>query len=174
MRSTNRPLAGEYDPYYEKYMSLVGPADICATLEHQIGETVALVSGITEERGAFRYAPDKWSIKELLGHVIDTERIFAYRALRIARGDRTPIEGFEQDDYVRNARFDAYPMVDLIEELHAVRRSTVLLFRPLHDDEWMRRGVANQKEITVRALAWIIAGHELHHRAILLARYLRP
>jgi hypothetical protein len=172
MTVTDRPKPGEYDPYYERYTALVGSADICATLERQGSETNALLSGIGEERGGDRYAPDKWSIKELLGHVIDTERIFAYRALRIARADRTPMEGFEQDDYIRNARFDQYSLAGLIEEFEAVRRSTVLLFRPLQDQEWMRRGVANHKEITVRAIAWIIAGHELHHRTILGERYL--
>lgn len=172
MSVTDRPKPGEYDPYYERYTALVASSDICATLEHQGRNTVALLSGIGEERGGFRYAPDKWSIKELLGHVIDTERIFAYRALRIARGDRTPMEGFEQDDYIRNARFDQYSLTGLIEEFEAVRRSTVLLFRPFQDDEGMRRGVANHKEITVRAIAWITAGHELHHRTILRERYL--
>jgi hypothetical protein len=172
MNVTDRPKPGEYDSYYEKYTSLVASSDICATLEHQGRETIALLSTIGEERGGFRYAPGKWSIQELLGHVIDTERIFAYRALRIARGDRTPMEGFEQDDYIRNARFNEYTLADLIEEFEAVRRSTVLLFRPLQDDEWMRRGVANHKEITVRAIAWITAGHELHHRTILRERYL--
>jgi hypothetical protein len=174
MTVTDRPQAGEYDPYYERYTALVGSTDIRATLEHQGRETVALLSGIGEERGGFRYAPDKWSLKELLGHVIDTERIFAYRALRIARGDRTPMEGFEQDDYIRNARFNEYTLAGLVEEFEAVRRSTVLLFAPLKQDEWMRRGVANHKEITVRAIAWITAGHELHHRSILEERYLRP
>jgi hypothetical protein len=173
MTVIDRPQPGEYDSYYERYTSLVGPGDICATLERQARDTVALVSGIGEERGGFRYAPDKWSIKELLGHVIDTERIFAYRALRIARGDRTPMEGFEQDDYVRNGSFNKCTLAGLAGEFDAVRRSTVLLLSHLQDDAWMRRGVANGKEITVRALAWITAGHELHHRSILRERYLR-
>lgn len=172
MTATSRPQADEYNPYYERYISLVESADICATLERQGQETVALLSGIREDRGAFRYAPDKWSIKELLGHVNDTERIFAYRALRISRGDRTPIEGFEQDDYVRNGPFEQCTLPGLIQEFEAVRRSTVLLFRQLQEAALTRRGIANQNEVTVRAIAWTIAGHELHHRTILLERYL--
>jgi hypothetical protein len=172
MSTTDRPQLDEYNPYYERYTSLVDSADIRATLERQIRETVALLSGINEDRAGFRYAPDKWSIKEVLGHMIDTERIFAYRALRIGRGDRTPMEGFEQDDYVRNARFDELTLAGLIEEFEAVRRSTLLLFRHLTPEAWIRRGVANGNETTVRAIAWIIAGHELHHRMVLQERYL--
>jgi DinB superfamily len=170
--SASRPLPDEYNPYYERYISLVDSADICAAIEQQGAGTAALLKGIGEERGAFRYAPDKWSIKQVLGHVIDSERIFSYRALRIARGDQTPMEGFEQDDYIRNGPFDQCAMAGLIEEFEAVRQSTVRLFRHLQNDAWTRRGVANQNEVTVRALAWIIAGHELHHRAILRERYL--
>jgi hypothetical protein len=173
MSATNRPQPDEYNPYYERYTSLVDTTAICTTLERQGQETIALLSGIGEERGGFRYAPDKWSIKELLGHVIDTERIFAYRALRIARCDRTPMAGFEQDDYIRNAQFDELTLAGLIEEFQAVRRSTTLLFNHICTEAWTRRGVANGNEITVRAIAWIIAGHELHHRSILREKYLR-
>lgn len=170
MSASNRPLT--QDPYWQRYISLVETSDICATIERQGAESVAIFSGIGEERGGFRYAPDKWSVKEMLGHMIDAERIFAYRALRISRGDRTPMEGFEQDDYIRNADFDACTMAGLIEEFQAVRRSTVLLFRHLQQEAWTRIGVANGNEMSVIALAWIIAGHELHHRAILRDRYL--
>jgi hypothetical protein len=171
MSATDRPLTA--DPYWQRYISLVETADISRTIEQQGEETVALLLGIGEERGGFRYAPDKWSIKEMLGHVIDSERVFAYRAMRIARGDRTPLAGFEQDDYILNGPFEGCTLKGLIEEFRAVRQSTVLLFRHLQPDAWMRTGVANQNELTVRALAWIIAGHELHHRTLLLDRYLR-
>jgi len=173
MSATNRPQPDEYNPYYERYTSLVESSDIRPTIERQGQEMVALLSGITQERGGFRYAPDKWSIKELLGHVIDTERIFAYRALRIARGDPTPMAGFEQDDYIRNGPFEKCTLAGLTQEFETVRRSTVLLFGHLQDEAWMRRGVANGNEITVRAIAWIIAGHELHHRTVLEEKYLR-
>ena len=127
----------------------------------------------TEADGDLHYAPDKWSLKEVLGHLNDTERIMSYRALRIARSDQTPIEGFEQDDYVRNAHFASRPLEDLIEDYIAVRRATVSLFRNLDEEAWTRRGTANNNEVTVRALSYIIAGHELHHRRILEEKYLR-
>jgi hypothetical protein len=171
MTASNRPQTA--DPYWQRYISLVETPDICRAIEHQGQETVALLTGIGEERAGFRYAPDKWSIKEMAGHLIDSERIFAYRALRIARGDRTPLAGFEQDDYVRSAGSDACTLTGLIEEFQAVRRSTTLLFRHLPGEAWSRSGVANGSEITVLALAWIIAGHELHHRSILRDRYLQ-
>jgi len=130
-----------------------------------------LLSGRDEEDGDIRYAPDKWTAKEVLGHVCDTERILAYRALRISRGDRTPIEGFEQDDYVRNGPFGRAPLAEIVEDYIAVRRATLTLLRNLDEAAWTRRGVANENEITVRALAYIIAGHELHHRRILEEKY---
>jgi len=121
--------------------------------------------------GNFRYAPDKWTVKELLGHINDAERIFAYRALRIARGDQTPIEAFEQDDYVRIAGFNRCSLESLVEDYIAVRRATMALLRNLDAEAWTRRGIANKNEVTVRALAYIIAGHNLHHRRILEERY---
>jgi DinB superfamily len=166
------PDPSEYPPSYGKYISLVGGHDIVTALEEQPQETMALLSGLTDEQADFRYAPDKWSIKEMLGHLIDTERIFAYRALRIARNDPKPMAGFEQDDYVRYGGFSASRFSDLLEEFNCVRRSTVFLFQKLTPDAWTRRGVANESEISVRALAYAIAGHELHHRQILKERYL--
>lgn len=168
-----RPQPGEYAPYYGKYLTLVQSNDILAALEDQRRETLLLLSGRTETDGDLRYAPEKWSVKEVLGHINDTERIMSYRALRISRGDATPIEGFEQDDYVRNGPFAQRPLSDLIEDFIAVRRATVSLFRNLDQAAWTRRGTANKNEVTVRALAYIIAGHEAHHRKILEEKYLR-
>ena len=168
-----RPQSGEYAPYYERYISLVPGNDILAALDEQRRQTLLLLSARSEADGDLRYAPDKWSLKELLGHLNDTERIMSYRALRIARGDATPIEGFEQDDYVRNGPFARRPLADLIEDYIAVRRATISLFRNLDEAAWMRRGVANKNEVSVRALAYIIAGHELHHRRIVEEKYLR-
>jgi hypothetical protein len=170
-----RPQPGEYAPYYDRYISLIVPQaqgeDILNTLDQQRRETMMLLCGGGEEDGDFRYAPDKWSAKEVLGHVCDTERIFAYRALRISRADATPIAGFEQDDYVRNGPFAQRPLADLIEDFIAVRRATLSLLRNLDEAAWSRRGIANKNEVTVRALAYIIAGHELHHRRILEEKY---
>ncbi len=171
--SPSRPQAREYAPYYEKYISLISGNDILSTLDEQRRQTLLLLSGRTDEEGNFRYAPEKWSLKEVLGHINDTERIFAYRALRISRNDQTPIEGFEQDDYVKFGPFARRPLEDLVEDYIAVRRATMSLFRNLDEAAWTRRGLANKNEITVRALAYIIAGHELHHRRILEEKYLK-
>jgi hypothetical protein len=169
--TTQKPAPQEYAPYYDRYISLVPGDDILATLGKQLHDTVALLSTRSEPEGEFRYAPDKWSVKELFGHVIDTERIFAYRALRISRNDRTPIEGFEQDDYVRFGPFAHCRLAGLLQEFTHVRHATLSLFSSLDEEAWMRRGIANQNEISARAVAYIIAGHELHHRKILQERY---
>jgi uncharacterized damage-inducible protein DinB len=166
-----RPEPGEYAPYYERYISLVPGSDSLGTLDAQRRQTMVLLCGRDESEGDFRYAPDKWSAKEVLGHVCDTERIFAYRALRIARGDRTPIEGFEQDDYVKNGPFATAELAEIIEDYIAVRRATLTLLRNLDEAAWMRRGIANKNEVSVRALAYVIAGHELHHRRMLEEKY---
>jgi hypothetical protein len=166
-----RPPPGEYAPYYERYISLAPDHDIVEAIEQQRRDTLLLLSCRDERDGDYRYAPDKWNLKEVVGHVNDSERVFAYRALRIARNDAAPMEGFEQDDYVRNAPFASTPLAALIEDFIAVRRATVSLLRNLDEAAWLRRGVANKNEVSVRALAWIIAGHELHHRRILEEKY---
>jgi len=171
MQAIAAPDASEYAPYYGRYITLVGGHDVIAALEDQPRETLARLS-LSEEQGDFRYAPDKWSIKEVLGHVIDAERVFAYRALRFARNDRTPLASFEQDDYVRSGNFGDRRLADLIEEFVSVRRATIWLFRQLTGEAWMRRGIASDNPVTVRAIAYIIAGHELHHRRVLQEKYL--
>lgn len=167
-----KPDKTEYLPYYSKYVALVPEGDILTVLRKQMEETADLLNSIPESRADFRYAPDKWSIKELVGHLIDSERIFAYRALRFARNDKTPLPGYEQDDYVSNASFGSCTLADLASEFESVRRSNLFLFRHLDGKAWMRKGLANDSEASVRALAHIIAGHELHHREILRNRYL--
>jgi hypothetical protein len=169
--SISRPEPGEYAPHYERYISLVSGSDILGTLDSQRRDTLLLLSGRDESDGDFRYAPDKWSAKEVLGHLSDTERIFAYRALRIARADRTPIEGFEQDDYVANGSFASRPLTERIEDYIAVRRATLTLLRNLDGAAWLRTGIANRNAVSVRAIAYLMAGHELHHRKILEERY---
>jgi len=166
------PAAAEYAPYYGKYVSLVPPGDILVTLGQQLDDTRALLRSIPESQGNMRYAPEKWSIKELTGHIIDTERIFGYRALRFARNDQTPLPGFEQDDYISSAAFDECLLSDLAAEFEHVRQSNILLFRQLKKEAWERTGDASGSRVSVRALAYIIAGHELHHRNILRAKYL--
>ena len=165
-----RPDPNEYAPYYAKYVSLVPEGDILITLEKQSPETAALLAP-READGDFRYAPGKWSVKESLGHVIDTERVFSYRALRIARNDRTPLAGFEQDDYVKYGPFAQCSLAALLEEFTSVRKATIALFRALDEAAWGRRGMASNNEVTVRALAYMIAGHELHHRRLFQQKY---
>ncbi|HEV7903865.1 MAG TPA: DinB family protein [Pyrinomonadaceae bacterium] len=171
--NVGKPEETEYLPYYGNYVSLVEDGDIISTLGKQLPETLALLQSIPETQGGFRYAPGKWSIKELVGHLIDAERIFAYRALRFARNDRTPVPGYEQDDYIRGASFDACALGDLAEEFASVRQSSLYLFKHLSEEAWTRRGTANDSEVSVRALAYLIAGHELHHREILRSKYLQ-
>ena len=166
-----RPEPGEYAAYYDTYISLVQGDNILVALDEQRRQMMLLLCGRDEADGDFRYAPDKWSAKEVMGHVNDAERVFAYRALRIARGDQTPMEGFEQDDYVRNGPFAQRSISDLVEDYIGVRRATLSLLRNLDEAAWMRRGIANKNEVSVRALAYIIAGHELHHRRILEEKY---
>jgi hypothetical protein len=165
------PEATEHLAYYSRYTSLVPGRDLVLTLEKQINETIPSLRSISAERSLHRYAPGKWSIKEVLGHLTDAERIFSYRALRFARNDPKPTAGFDQDPYVEAAGFDAYPWSDLVDEFEHVRRSTILLFRGLTPEAAMRSGTASDAPVTVRALGYIIAGHELHHIAILRERY---
>jgi DinB family protein len=167
-----RPAPDEYAAYYGKYIVLVPEGDLCDLLGRQLTETLALLRRIPESRGTHRYAPGKWSLKEVLGHIGDTERIMSYRALRIARGDTTPLPGFEQDDYVPAGRFEARTFADLGDELSAIRRATVALFRHLDPAALALRGTASGNPFTPRALAYVIAGHERHHMAIVKARYL--
>jgi hypothetical protein len=168
-----RPQPGEAAPYYDRYISLVPGNDILGALDEQRRQSLLFLSGLTEAQGDLRYAPDKWNLKEVLGHVNDTERIMSYRALRIARADATPIEGYEPDDYTRNSPFARCTIEALIEDYIAVRRATISLFRNLDEPAWTRRGTASDNEVMVRALAYIIAGHELHHRKILEEKYLK-
>ncbi len=166
-----RPATSEYDAYYAQYIRLVGPDDVLFALSQQIEATLGYLHGLPQQAGAWRYAPDKWSVKQVLGHLIDTERVMAYRALAFARNDRAMLPGFEQDDWIRAAAFDAQPLAALADEFNYVRKSTLALFRHLPEEAWSRRGVANNREFTVRALAYIIAGHELHHLQILKTKY---
>ncbi len=167
-----KPETTEYAPYYGKYISLVADGDIVKTLENQIDATLQVLRGLSEEKGNHCYAPGKWSVKEVIGHLIDTERIFAYRALRIARNDKTPLPGFEQDDFVANADFDSARVADLADEFAAVRKANLSLFRRLSDEAWLRSGTASENGLSARAAAYIIAGHELYHLDILKTRYL--
>jgi hypothetical protein len=168
--AASRPDATEYASYYGKYIALVPENDILTVLESQLDESLPLLRGVPETEGNTRHAPYTWSVKEVIGHLIDAERVFGYRALRFARRDATPLPGFEENDYVRNANFDAHSLRDLLTEFEMVRRSHLCLFRSLDGEAWLQRGTANNNAVTVRALAYIIAGHTQHHLAILRKR----
>jgi len=166
-----RPVAAEYAPYYGRYIDKVPDGDLLRTLEDQGRETQAVLAGLSEAKALHRYAPGKWSVKEVIGHVTDTERVFSYRALRFARGDATALPGFDENAWVPAGSFDARSLADLAAELDAVRRATLALFRGLDAAALARRGTASDNAVSVRAIALIIAGHERHHVALLHERY---
>ena len=166
------PGADEYPAYFEGYVSLVPEGDVLQTLGRQIDDTLGILRAVSEERAARSYAPGKWTMKQLAGHLVDSERVFAYRALCIARGDTASLPGMDQNVYVEHANFDARTLASLADELARVRATTLDLLGHLDEPAWLRRGTANGNEMSVRALAHIIAGHEAHHVRVLRERYL--
>jgi hypothetical protein len=166
-----RPQAEEFPLFYKGYVDTVSD-DVLAELEQQSDSFAALLGNVPPEKASFAYAEGKWTIKELAGHVIDTERIMAYRALRIGRNDATPLPGFEENDYVANAHFADRSLENLADEFAALRKANMYLIRSLNDIEIDRSGISNDKPISVRALIFIMAGHVNHHVAILKQRYL--
>lgn len=167
-----RPAETEYAPFYAGYIAQVPEGDVIAHLERAMEETAAFLGGLSEDHGELRYAPGKWSIKEVIGHLADGERVFAYRALRFARGDQAPLASFDENAWVPQSGCDRRTLKDLAEELRAVRLATLALARSLTAETAIRKGTASGKEVSVRALIYMIAGHERHHLAILRERYL--
>ncbi|HVG43653.1 MAG TPA: DinB family protein [Longimicrobium sp.] len=168
----DRPAADEHAPYYARYIDLVPDGDLLDYLQRQMESAAAFLRAIPAEKHGHRYAEGKWSVREMVGHIADTERIFAYRALRFARADQTPLAGFDENAYVPAANFDARDLDSLVDEWVHVRLATLALLRGLDAGAPLRRGKANDQEISVRALAWVTAGHVDHHAAILRERYL--
>lgn len=166
-----RPAREEYVDFHVAYIADVADGDIRETLAREATAAIAFYSAIPEARSSFAYAPGKWTIREVVAHVADSERVFAYRALRFGRGDRTALAGFDQDPWVQASHAASRPWQDLVAELKAVRAASLHLMDSFSPDDWARRGEASGVEVTVRALAWILAGHELHHRRILVERY---
>jgi hypothetical protein len=164
------PGAGEFAPFYAGYIAKAGGEPL-ALMEGQVAQFQRLRATLTPEQASHRYAPGKWSVKEVLGHLIDGERVFSYRALRIARGDATPLAGFDENEYVANAGSDARGVDDLVGELVALRTANLAFFRSLGPAAFERIGTANSVPVSVRALAYIMAGHTAHHLAILDERY---
>lgn len=165
------PEPAEYSPFYADYIREAGTADPVATMRAQLESTGALFDGVGEDRGGYRYAPDKWSIREIVGHLADTERIMSYRALRLSRGDQVALPGFDENAFVAAAGFDRRTLGSLAEEWRAVRRASIALFEGLTDNDLHHRGIVNDGPMTGRALAWIIPGHERHHVNVLRKRY---
>jgi hypothetical protein len=165
------PGIKEYDAYFSRYVNLLPEGDIVAILEQQIKETKILLQNLTETQGLFRYAPNKWSVKEIIGHLTDTERILGYTLLCVARGENKELPRYDKDVYVQNGAFDKQTINELLLNLTIVRNATSQLLKSLNPEDWLRRGIANGSEVTVRALASILAGHELHHCNIMKEFY---
>ncbi len=172
MTTMTTPDRTEAAEYYFTYIDKVGKGDICGILEAQADETVSLLRGISSERSLHRYAPDKWSIRQVIGHLNDAERVFVFRAFWFGRGFTSPLATFDQDIAVLSAGSDERPWNSHIEEFQTIRAATLTCFKNLPADAWMRRGIASGNPVTVRALAYIVAGHVAHHTAILAERYL--
>ncbi len=166
-----RPEATEYDKVYQGYVALVPEADIQRVLAEQEKQVSERFRNLPPQRWDHRYAPDKWSVREVLGHVIDSERAFGYRALAFARGEHQPLPGMDQEQWMAHATYAHCPPAELLEEFELVRKSHVLLFCHLADEAWARVGVAYDRPVSVRALAWIMAGHVRHHLKVLQERY---
>ncbi len=167
-----RPAKNEYPDYYVPYLDLVPEGDLLQLLKENLQKTVSLFEGISEEVGLYRYASGKWSIKEVLGHITDTERIMSYRLLRVGRGDQTPLAGFNENDYVEGAQINRLPMENILQDFTATRNATINLIQNIPAEAWANKGNANGMEITTRAIAYIIAGHQIHHCKIVEERYL--
>lgn len=167
-----RPEPGEFAPFYATYINQVSGSDALPVLVAQRESTSRFLAAVPESRAGYRYAEGKWSLREVVGHLSDAERIFAYRLLRFARADATPLSGFDENIYVPSGEFERRSLADVAAEFAAVRESTLALVRALSADALVRRGPANGQEVSVRALAWIIAGHEAHHIRVLGERYI--
>jgi hypothetical protein len=167
-----RPLAGEYAEAYSPYLAAAPEGEPLLLLQAQVGEVTALFAGLSEVQGAYRYAPGKWSLKDLLQHLSDAERIFAYRCLRIGRGDATPLAGFDEDPYAAAAQADVHSMADLLADFRAARSSSLTLFRSLSDAAWGHQGTTSGRAITTRCLPYICLGHAAHHLDVIRERYL--
>ena len=168
--ATARPDPSEFSPVVADYIALVPPGDLLTILADQAEELKRLVGGLTDEQALVHHAPYTWSTKQVLGHLADCERVFGYRAMRVARNDATPLPGFDENAYMRAVDFDRWPVGELLEEFALLRRSHVLLFRYLPDDAWLRSSEVNGHTMTTRAVACVMAGHMQHHLQILRKR----
>ncbi|MCG6954969.1 MAG: DinB family protein [Gemmatimonadetes bacterium] len=167
-----RPAADEFNEYYRRYIDLVPDGDILATLKAQMAETQGLLASVPADREEYRYAEGKWSVREVVGHLVDTEHLFAFRALWAARGAAAEQPSMEQNAWADVSNAGGRPLAELAEEWAALRRAVVLMGAGFDEGAWSRRGVASGNAFSVRAAMWIVAGHELHHRRLLEQKYL--
>lgn len=166
------PSPDEYPAFAQQYIAKVtGPVDPVRALQDQRDRVTSLLGAVSEIRGAFRYADGKWSVKQVVGHMADSERVFAYRLLRVARSDETPLPGFDQDAFMAHAHFDARQLSALVEDWTLVRASTISLVQSLDGNDWLRRGTASHAPVTARGLLYIVLGHVEHHRGVLVQKY---
>ena len=167
-----RPSLGGYSSYYENYLKLIKGDDILRILNEQNKSTQDILNSFSEHRGNYRYADGKWTVKEVVGHLLDTERIFAYRALCIARGEKKSLPGFNQDDYVSEGNFNRRELFEITYEYRLLRESNLLLFRSFTPEMLKLKGFANESSVSVLAILFIIAGHEKHHMNVLKEKYM--
>lgn len=169
-----RPSANEYHEYFKRYIDRIPPeGDLLQLLESDFRETEKFIQSLSDEQLNYRYAPGKWSIKEIINHLTDGERVFAYRAMRISRKDQTDLPGFDENLYVPNAKASTRTIASLLSEFSVVRRASIELFKNFDDEMLAQTGTANKNPVSVRALGFIIAGHELHHMNVIKERYLK-
>jgi hypothetical protein len=168
---TSRPIATEYAPFFSGYVSLVPEDNVLAVLENQLADAARFAAGVSPERERFRYAPDKWSIREVFGHLIDSERVFGYRAFCISRGEKASLPPFDENAYVEGSRYDRQLLVDLLSEFTTVRQGNMAFLRQLDEQGWLLLGTASNNPVSVRALAFIMAGHVRHHFNVMRERY---
>jgi uncharacterized damage-inducible protein DinB len=166
-----RPTETEYATFYRGYVALVPETDIVGVLQPQVEEIRRLLASVSAEQESYRYAEGKWSIRQVLGHLVDAERVFGHRAFCFSRGEQAPLPSFDENQYVAAARSDSVPLQELVEELAVVRQASLVMLRRLEAREWAQVGTASGKPVSVRALAWIMAGHPRHHLQILRERY---
>jgi hypothetical protein len=167
-----RPNPGDYDPYFERYIKLVEGNNIIKILYEQSKITRELIDSISDYKGNYRYADDKWTIKEVIGHILDSERILAYRALSLARGEKKSLPGFDHNDYVRDGNFNRRELTELSFEFKLLRESNLLMFKNFSEEMLCKKGLADEASVTVLALLYIIAGHEKHHLNVLEEKYI--
>ena len=171
-KTVRRPVTGEFAPHFDGYVAHVPETDIIAVLREQANEVRDLIKEIPEDRAGFRYGPDKWSVREVLGHLADCERVMSYRATCLARGEQSELPGFDENEYVRTANFDGWTLTELAAQFENLREANVSIFEHLDPEAWERKGIVNSNSITVPAIAWVMAGHVRHHIQILKERYL--